>query len=73
VAFLASDGAAALTGQALCTDPADLDVHLICDNYATHKTLAVAKWLDSPRRFHMHHTPMYASWRNQVEGAGSRC
>jgi transposase len=47
--------------------PADLDVHLICDNYATHKTPAVAKWLDEHPRFHMHHTPTYSSWLNQVE------
>jgi len=47
--------------------PADLDVHLICDNYATHKTPAVATWLAGHPRFHMHHTPTYASWLNQVE------
>jgi transposase len=47
--------------------PADLDVHLICDNYATHKAPAVAKWLDEHPRFHMHHTPTYSSWLNQVE------
>jgi transposase len=47
--------------------PADLDVHLICDNYATHKTPMIAKWLNAHPRFHMHHTPTYASWLNQVE------
>jgi transposase len=47
--------------------PAELDVHLICDNYATHKTPVIAKWLDAHPRFHMHHTPTYASWLNQVE------
>ena len=47
--------------------PADLDVHLICDNYATHKTPAVTTWLAGHPRFHMHHTPTYASWLNQVE------
>jgi transposase len=47
--------------------PTDLDVHLICDNYATHKTPAVTKWLDEHPRFHMHHTPTYSSWLNQVE------
>jgi transposase len=35
--------------------PADLDVHLICDNYATHKTPAVTTWLAGHPRFHMHH------------------
>jgi transposase len=49
------------------TTPADLHVHLICDNYATHKAPAVAKWLDEHPRFHMHHTPTYSSWLNQVE------
>jgi transposase len=47
--------------------PAELDVHLICDNYATHKAPAVATWLDAHPRFHMHFTPTYASWLNQVE------
>jgi transposase len=47
--------------------PAELDVHLICDNYATHKTDAIAKWLAAHPRFHMHFTPTYSSWLNQVE------
>ena len=47
--------------------PADLDVHLICDNYGTHKTPAVRAWLDAHPRFHMHFTPTYSSWLNQVE------
>ena len=47
--------------------PADLDVHLICDNYGTHKTPAVKTWLDRHPRFHMHYTPTYSSWVNQVE------
>lgn len=47
--------------------PADLDVHLICDNYSTHKSPAVAKWLEEHPRFHMHFTPTYSSWLNQVE------
>ena len=47
--------------------PADLDVHLICDNYGTHKTPAVATWLQAHPRFHMHFTPTYSSWINQVE------
>jgi transposase len=47
--------------------PADLDVHLICDNYATHKTPVIAKWLGAHPRFRMHHTPTYASWLNQEE------
>ncbi|MFJ8747617.1 IS630 family transposase [Embleya sp. NPDC127516] len=47
--------------------PADLDVHLICDNYATHKTPAIQRWLVAHPRFHMHFTPTYSSWINQVE------
>jgi transposase len=47
--------------------PADLDVHLICDNYGTHKHPTVIRWLDAHPRFHMHFTPTYSSWLNQVE------
>jgi transposase len=47
--------------------PAELHVHLICDNYGTHKTPAVKRWLDLHPRFHMHFTPTYSSWLNQVE------
>ncbi|MFJ6677379.1 IS630 family transposase [Actinosynnema sp. NPDC091369] len=47
--------------------PADLEVHLICDNYGTHKHPTVRKWLEAHPRFHMHFTPTYSSWLNQVE------
>ncbi len=47
--------------------PEHLDVHLIADNYGTHKSPAIRSWLDRHPRFHMHHTPTYASWINQVE------
>jgi transposase len=47
--------------------PAHLDVHLICDNYGTHKHPTVTTWLASHPRFHMHFTPTYSSWINQVE------
>jgi transposase len=47
--------------------PAHLQVHLVCDNYGTHQTPAINKWLDAHPRFHMHHTPTYSSWLNQVE------
>jgi transposase len=47
--------------------PADLDVHLICDNYTTHKHPTIAQWLAAHPRFHMHFTPTYSSWLNQVE------
>ena len=49
------------------TVPADLAVHLICDNYGTHKTPAVRAWLARHPRFHMHFTPTGSSWINQVE------
>ena len=47
--------------------PEDLDIHLILDNYGTHKQPKVRKWLANRPRFHMHFTPTYASWLNQVE------
>src|SRR5437762_3933529 len=46
---------------------ADLDLHLIVDNYATHKTPAVKRWLKTHPRFHLHFTPTSASWLNMVE------
>jgi putative transposase len=47
--------------------PEDLDVHLIADNYATHKHPKVKAWLAKRPRYHIHFTPTYASWINQVE------
>jgi transposase len=47
--------------------PSDLDVHLILDNYATHKTPAIHRWLLRHPRFHLHFTPTSASWLNLVE------
>ena len=47
--------------------PAHLDVHVICDNYGTHKHPNTKKWLQSHPRFTMHFTPTYSSWINQVE------
>src|SRR5437763_38049 len=46
---------------------AALDVHLVCDNYATHKTPEIRAWLARHPRFHMHFTPTGSSWINQVE------
>jgi transposase len=51
------------TGKAV---PAELDVHLICDNYGTHKTPAIRAWLARHPRFHMHFTPAGSSWINQA-------
>jgi transposase len=47
--------------------PAELDVHLILDNYGTHKTPMIHRWLARRRRFHLHFTPTSASWLNLVE------
>lgn len=47
--------------------PATLEVHLILDNYATHKHAKVRAWLAARPRFHLHFTPTYSSWLNQVE------
>ena len=47
--------------------PGDLDVHLIMDNYGTHKTPLIQKWMLRHPRFHFHFTPTYSSWINQVE------
>jgi transposase len=47
--------------------PDELDVHLICDNYGTHKTDQINTWLAVHPRFHLHFTPTGSSWINQVE------
>ncbi len=47
--------------------PKQLDLHLIVDNYATHKHPKVKSWLERHRRFHMHFTPTASSWMNLVE------
>jgi transposase/transposase-like protein len=47
--------------------PHELDVHVILDNLATHKTPTVQRWLLRHRRFHFHFTPTYGSWMNLVE------
>ena len=47
--------------------PQELDVHLIVDNYATHKHAKVRTWLLKRPRYHIHYTPTYSSWLNQVE------
>jgi len=49
------------------TVPPALEVHLILDNYGTHKTAAIRRWLAKRPRFHVHFTPTSASWINLVE------
>jgi putative transposase len=47
--------------------PAELELHLVLDNYATHKHPKVRAWLAKRPRYHLHFTPTYSSWLNQVE------
>jgi transposase len=47
--------------------PAELEVHLVLDNYGTHKTELIRRWLLRHPRFQVHYTPTYSSWINQVE------
>jgi putative transposase len=47
--------------------PANLDIHLVVDNYATHKHQKIRNWLAKRPRYHIHYTPTYSSWLNQVE------
>ena len=47
--------------------PKDLQIHVILDNYSTHKHADVHQWLDKHPRFHLHFTPTSSSWLNQVE------
>jgi transposase len=47
--------------------PKNLEIHLVVDNYGTHKHPKVRRWLAARKRYHVHYTPTYASWLNQVE------
>ena len=47
--------------------PQTLDIHLVVDNYATHKHTKIRNWLAARPRYHIHYTPTYSSWLNQVE------
>jgi putative transposase len=47
--------------------PENLEIHLVIDNYSTHKHAKVRRWLAARPRYHVHFTPTYASWLNQVE------
>ena len=47
--------------------PAGFEIHLVLDNYATHKTPKVAAWLKKRPRYHLHFTPTAGSWLNQIE------
>lgn len=54
-------------GQSSVAAKAGLDLHVIADNYATHKHPRVAAWLTRHRRFHLHFIPTSSSWVNMVE------
>lgn len=47
--------------------PRDLDIHIVMDNYGAHKTELVKKWFLKRPRYHIHFTPTYSSWLNQIE------
>jgi transposase len=47
--------------------PTGMDIHLVVDNYATHKHIKVKNWLAARPHYHVHYTPTYSSWLNQVE------
>jgi transposase len=49
------------------TVPEEKQIHIICDNYATHKHPRVQRWLARHKRFHVHFTPTSASWLNMIE------
>ena len=53
--------------RVVATQPADHEIHIICDNLSAHKTQAVRAWLDAHSTVEIHYTPTYSSWLNQVE------
>jgi transposase len=56
-----------IDGVVKATEPMGTAVHIVLDNYATHKTPAVQRWLQRHPEYHLHFTPTSASWLNQVE------
>lgn len=53
--------------QVIATQPRRREIHLIMDNFSAHKTTAVTAWLEVHPQVHVHYTPTYSSWLNQVE------
>ena len=47
--------------------PKDMDIHIVLDNYGTHKTALIHNWLLTRERFHLHFTPTSSSWLNLIE------
>ena len=66
-ARLTSQDILAFLDRVLATQPKRREIHLIVDNLSAHKTKAVAAWLEAHPRVHMHFTPTYSSWPNQIE------
>lgn len=62
-----SDAFISFLEKVITTQPDDREVHIICDNLSAHKTKAVRAWLDERPSVHIHYTPTYSSWLNQVE------
>ena len=62
-----ASGVSVLSQRTNQADPDGLDVHLIVDNYPTHKHPKVKAWLAKHTRYHSHSTPTYSSWLNQME------
>src|SRR5688572_14662334 len=62
-----SEAFVAFLGDLVASQPRQREIHVILDNLSTHKTRAVAAFLEAHPRVHLHFTPTYASWLNQVE------
>src|SRR5439155_26707557 len=60
-------GLVAFLGDLVPSKPRQHEIHVILDNLSTHKTRAVAAFLEAHPRVHLHFTPTYSSWLNQVE------
>jgi len=62
-----SEAFVAFLGDIVASQPRQREIHVILDNLSTHKTRAVAAFLEAHPHVHLHFTPTYASWLNQVE------
>jgi transposase len=62
-----SEAFVAFLGEIVASQPRGREIHVILDNLSTHKTRAVSAFLETHPQVHLHFTPTYASWLNQVE------
>jgi transposase len=62
-----SEAFVAFLGELVASQPHNREIHVIVDNLSTHKTRTVAAFLEAHPQLHLHFTPTYASWLNQVE------